>query len=152
MDALCHPYHNELPRSLRNNVPKLTFEGENLDNHAQQALLRLIGLAKNPQELAERWGIVVISKSGGTLETAAAFRVFRDELERYYGPQSREATELVIPITGEVGRLQVAAASTTRRSGTQRVRWSRWSQALERCPGTLRRGIRWGSSRAGPRA
>lgn len=105
-EALCNPYHNELPRSLRNNVPKLTFEGENLDNDAQQALLRLLGLAKSPQELAERWGIVVISKSGGTLETAAAFRIFRDELERYYGANSREATELVIPITGEVGRLR----------------------------------------------
>ena len=105
-EALCDPFHNELPRSLRKNTPRLSFEGENLDNDAQQALLRLLALSKDPRELSQRWGIVVISKSGGTLETAAAFRVFRDALENYYGETSREATDLVIPITGDVGRLR----------------------------------------------
>ncbi|MCA8990772.1 MAG: glucose-6-phosphate isomerase [Planctomycetaceae bacterium] len=105
-EALCDPCHNDLPRELRGNAPRLSFEGDNLDNDAQQALLRLLSLYKNPQELAERWGIVVISKSGGTLETAAAFRVYRKALEAYYGASSAEATELVIPVTGETGRLR----------------------------------------------
>jgi glucose-6-phosphate isomerase len=105
-EALCHPYHNELPRELRGNAPRLSFEGENVDNDAQRGLLELLALSKNPRELADRWGIVVISKSGGTLETAVAFRIFRDALEAFYGPASPEATSLVIPVTGETGRLR----------------------------------------------
>lgn len=106
-EALCDPYHNELSRAARGNVPKLYFEGNNLDNDTLSSLLSLLkAQCTNPQELAERWGIVVISKSGGTLETAAAFRIFRDALEEYYGAGSAFAKELVIPVTGESGKLR----------------------------------------------
>jgi glucose-6-phosphate isomerase len=54
----------------------------------------------------ERWGLVVISKSGGTLETAAAYRAFRKELGEYYGLHSPRLRELVVPITGLQGMLR----------------------------------------------
>ncbi|WP_417850581.1 glucose-6-phosphate isomerase [Thalassoglobus sp.] len=106
-EALCDPYHNELSRSERGDVPRLYFEGNNLDNDTMSSLLKMLKTqCVRPQELAERWGIVVISKSGGTLETAAAFRMFRDALGEYYGHQSHLAQELVIPVTGETGKLR----------------------------------------------
>ncbi len=106
-EALCDPYHNELSRSARGDVPKLYFEGNNLDNDTMSSLLNLLQTqCTNPQELAERWGIVVISKSGGTLETAASFRMFRDALEDYYGAGSDLSKQLVVPVTGETGKLR----------------------------------------------
>ena len=109
-EALCHPYHNLMTREQRGGVPALHFEGENLDNDAAAGLLELLKThCTNPKELAQRWGIVVISKSGGTLETAAAFRVFRQALETYYGAGSEQAKTLVIPVTGESGKLRSIA-------------------------------------------
>ena len=106
-EAVCHPYHNDLARAERGGVPRLYFEGDNVDNDAVHGLLQLLSLrCKNPQELAERWGLCVISKSGGTLETAAAFRIFRNALEQYYGAGSDLSRNLVVPITGEVGKLR----------------------------------------------
>lgn len=106
-EACCHPYHNELTRSERGGSPRLYFEGDNLDSDATSGLLDLLQKrCKNPKELTERWGAVVISKSGGTLETAAAFRIFRQALEKYYGPDSAEARNLIVPVTGEKGKLR----------------------------------------------
>ncbi len=106
-ESLCDPYHNELARSARGNVPKLYFEGNNLDNDTLSSLLNLLkSQCLNPEELAERWGICVISKSGGTLETAAAFRLFRNALEEYYGADSDFSRQLVVPVTGETGKLR----------------------------------------------
>lgn len=106
-EALCRPYHNELSRKDRGGVPRLYYEGENLDNDAARGLLGLLqSQCRNPNSLAHRWGMVVISKSGGTLETAAAFRLFRAALEEYYGADSEQARSLVVPITGEEGKLR----------------------------------------------
>lgn len=105
-EALCHPYHNELDRESRHGAPRLYYEGNNVDSDALLGLQELLALkCRNPDDLAQRWGIVVISKSGGTLETAAAFRVFRKQLEDYYGPDSKLSRELVIPVTGDTGKL-----------------------------------------------
>lgn len=106
-EALCHPFHNELSRSDRHGTPRIYFEGNNLDNDSVAGLLGLLRLqCRSPKDLADRWGIVVISKSGGTLETAVAFRVFVDALEHYYGSASAEARHFVVPVTGETGRLR----------------------------------------------
>ncbi len=106
-EGLCDPYHNEQPRELRGEIPRLYFEGNNVDNDAAQSLLRLLKTqCKDATDFAQRWGIVVISKSGGTLETALAFRLFREALEEYYGSESREATRYVVPVTGETGKLR----------------------------------------------
>ncbi len=109
-EALCHPYHNELSRETRNGIPRLSFEGNNVDSDAVSGLLDLLSAGTDPSNLADRWGIVVISKSGGTLETAVAFRVFREALEKFYGSDAPESTKLVIPITGETGKLRSLSA------------------------------------------
>ncbi|TWT93924.1 glucose-6-phosphate isomerase [Stieleria varia] len=107
MDACCDPYHNELSRAARGSKPRMYFEGNNVDNDASAALMnRLIagGYGDSPAE--ERWAIVVISKSGGTLETAAAFRQFLRTLESSLGDEAPQwLSRLVIPVTGESGKL-----------------------------------------------
>lgn len=111
-EALCHPYHNELTRDRRGGAPRLYFEGNNIDNDALRGLLELLGTAcTDPHNTAHRWGITVISKSGGTLETAVAFRIFRQALEQFYGRDARECRELVVPITGRKGKLRDLCAT-----------------------------------------
>lgn len=106
-EGLCHPYHNELSRAERGGAPRLYFEGNNLDNDTLAGLIELLRRrCANPDDVLQRWGIVVISKSGGTLETAAAFRVLRQTLEDYYGPDSDRSRRLVVPITGAEGKLR----------------------------------------------
>lgn len=99
-EALCDPCHNELPRDGRPG-PRLYFEGNNVDSDALDSLLALLG-SGNKTNLADRWGIVVISKSGGTLETAAAFRLFLEAIENFYGGIDA-ARDRIIPVTGETG-------------------------------------------------
>jgi glucose-6-phosphate isomerase len=106
-EAVCDPYHNQRPRAERGGTPKLFYDGNNLDNDFTSSLLSLLtGTGRSPRNLDDRWGIVVISKSGGTLETAAAFRIYRAALERFYGEASREARELVVAVTGDTGKLR----------------------------------------------
>ena len=73
-EACCHPYHNELSRGERGGWPRMYFEGNNVDNDARRACSTCSAAAARPPTSTSRWAIVVISKSGGTLETAAAFR------------------------------------------------------------------------------
>lgn len=104
MDACCQPYWNELSRGARGSRPRMYFEGNNVDNDASRGLLRL--LASEPVEAGKpNWGIVVISKSGGTLETAAAFRQFLSALEADCDGDQARVRERVIPITGNGGKL-----------------------------------------------
>ena len=105
-EALCHRYHNELSRERRNGIPRIYFEGNNLDNDTIHDLMELLA-----GDTATRWGMTVISKSGGTLETAAAFRLFRRALEERHGADSGELRRLIVPVTGETGRLHDLAAA-----------------------------------------
>lgn len=106
-EALRNPYHNEINRLERNDQPRLYFEGNNVDNDAIQAMLSMLrSQYSNSADPTNRWGTVVISKSGGTLETALAFRIFRKELEDYYGADSEEAKKYIVPVTGETGKLR----------------------------------------------
>jgi glucose-6-phosphate isomerase len=100
-EACCHPYHNELSREDRNGRPRVYFEGNNVDNSTVAALQDM--LARNAKE---RWAIVVISKSGGTLETAVAFRLFLRQLRDACKDQPELLPELVVPVTGGKGRLR----------------------------------------------
>lgn len=97
LEACCHPYHNEAPPSLRGGRPRMYFEGNNVDNDA------LLGLLDILASDTRRWGLVVISKSGGTLETAAATRIFLRRLAEE-GATS-DLGRLVVPVTGESGKL-----------------------------------------------
>jgi glucose-6-phosphate isomerase len=106
-EALRSSYHNELPAKDRPGNPRIYFEGNHFDNDALQEFLDMIQLTcVDPEIREERWGAVVISKSGGTLETAAAYRAVRREMAEYYGPHSPKLRELVIPITGAKGKLR----------------------------------------------
>jgi glucose-6-phosphate isomerase len=75
-DALCAPYYNEFS-ALRKGMPRIYFEGNNLDPDTLQVLLKNL----NPKKTA----VVVISKSGETTETKAAFMVVEDWLKRGVG-------------------------------------------------------------------
>ncbi len=106
-EALRSAYHNELPPEKRLGTPRLYFEGNNADNDALQELLDLLqAVCVDPELRAERWGVIVISKSGGTLETAAALRVFRREATEFYGLHSERLRQLFIPVTGATGKLR----------------------------------------------
>ena len=106
-EAMCHSYHNELPPKVRLQTPRIYFEGNNLDNDALQDLIELLEhTCVDPEYREERWGIIVISKSGGTLETAVAYRVFRNEAAKFYGSRSDALRQLFVPVTGAKGKLR----------------------------------------------
>lgn len=106
-DALCHSHHNEVPPNTRMGRPRLYFEGNNVENDSFQDLLDLLeNTCVDPNLREERWGAVVISKSGGTIETAAAYRAIRNELFRYYGRTPETIQRYVVPITGLSGKLR----------------------------------------------
>jgi glucose-6-phosphate isomerase len=111
MEGCCEPYWNELSRGRRGSKPRLYFEGNNVDNDATQGLLHLLGAheKKVAKDETERWALVVISKSGGTLETAAAFRQFLAALESSCGGDKSKVASLLVPVTGEGGKLHKMA-------------------------------------------
>lgn len=75
-DALCPPYYNEF-EALRKGRPRVYFEGNNLDPETLSALLKNL----NPRKTF----VVVISKSGETTETKAAFAVVEPWLKKGAG-------------------------------------------------------------------
>ncbi|REJ68602.1 MAG: glucose-6-phosphate isomerase [Planctomycetota bacterium] len=103
-DACCHPYHNELSRAERGGRPRLYFDGNNVDNDATSGLRELLSGA-NFDDLDQRWAIAVISKSGGTLETALSLRTFLTTLRKASGLGEPELGRYVLPVTGASGRL-----------------------------------------------
>src|SRR5262245_45453277 len=106
-EALRSAYHNELPPETRLGVPRIYFEGNNVDNDALQELLDLLQVTcVDPEIREERWAVIVISKSGGTLETAVAYRVLKREAAEYYGSRSERLQQLFVPITGATGTLR----------------------------------------------
>jgi glucose-6-phosphate isomerase len=107
MDACCDPYHNELDRAGRGSRPRMYFEGNNVDNDASQALLSRLAAGGYGDTAAERrHALVVISKSGGTLETAVAFRQFLAALQSTLGNEAQKwLPKLVIPATAASGKL-----------------------------------------------
>jgi len=104
LESCCHPYHNELSRAERGGRPRMYFEGNNVDNDAAAGLLDLL-----PRDAAgavdKQWGVVVISKSGGTRETAIALRIFLRALRDSVGGDSDRVAELLVPVTGREGKL-----------------------------------------------
>ena len=106
-EACCHPFHNELPRGERGGRPRLSFEGFNMDNDSAQGLLDLVAPAGKPRsdDLLDRWAVLVVSKSGGTLETAVATRLYLQKLADAVGHDQKRLAEVVVPVTGKSGRL-----------------------------------------------
>ncbi len=118
-EACCHPYHNELSADERqylnrgnaNTVkepPRIYFEGNNLDSDTMQGLIDLLESRTSQQGRAGRCGIVVISKSGATRETAVALRVFlrqvgRDHAARRVAAITEPASKLFKLATEGIG-------------------------------------------------
>lgn len=106
-DSLCHTYHNEMPAKMRMGKPRIYFEGNAVDNDTLQEFFELLdNTCVDPEIPEERWGVVVVSKSGGTIETAAAFRAIKAEAVRYYGWKSELVQEVIVPVTGPTGKLR----------------------------------------------
>ncbi|GIW81782.1 MAG: glucose-6-phosphate isomerase [Gemmatales bacterium] len=107
-DSLCNTYHNELSSDARMGVPRIYFSGNNFDNDALQDLLDLLQTTCVDPEAGreERWGVIVISKSGETLETATTYRAFRREAAEYYGSSSELLRQVIVPITSQTGKLR----------------------------------------------
>ncbi|MEJ5340012.1 MAG: glucose-6-phosphate isomerase [Thermogutta sp.] len=99
-EGCCHPHHNELPREQRRGHPRLYFEGNNLDNDTMAGLIEL--LENRPDE---KWGIVVISKSGSTIETAVAFRIFVEALRRHCQKKELSLGEHILVVSQEGSNL-----------------------------------------------
>jgi glucose-6-phosphate isomerase len=104
-EALRPQVHNERTRTARNGDPRIYFDGWNVDTDQQCALLELLEqrASGHPNTPDGRTAVIVISKSGGTLETAVAFRTFRAFVEKCFPGQERE---LIVPVTGDSGRLR----------------------------------------------
>ncbi len=85
IEALTHPYRNELPRSAREGRPKIYWEGNNVDPDSMASLLGLLPTTQ-PRDIERAFTLNVISKSGTTLETAVAFRIFHERVRQVYGP------------------------------------------------------------------
>ena len=103
MECCCQPYFNEYSRAERGSRPRMYFEGNNVDNDWTQGLLQLLKTESDP------WAIVVISKSGGTMETAVSFRQFTAALKENVGAD--RLGELIVPVTGKSGKLASLADS-----------------------------------------
>ena len=103
MGTCCQPYFNELTRAQRGGRPRMYFGGNNVDNDWSQALLEFLRTNSTGDGPEGKWAIVVISKSGGTLETASAFRQLLAELEKLVGTEN--LPDYVVPVTGASGKL-----------------------------------------------
>lgn len=79
--------------------PQVLFAGHNLDaDELGETLDYLMSGARSKRD-PHPFTVSVVSKSGGTLETAAAFRMVRDAMKRLYG---RSYAERVVAITDPV--------------------------------------------------
>ena len=75
IEAVRGDFHNELCS------PKVYYAGQNLSGAYLRKLIEVV----NEKEIC----IIVISKSGTTLETALSFRILGDMMEEKYGEESR---------------------------------------------------------------
>ena len=91
-DALCAPYYNEF-KPLRKKSPRIYLEGNNLDPDTLQVLLKNLKPKKT--------FVVVISKSGETTETKAAFALVEAWLKKGVGKQyGRQIFAITDPQSG----------------------------------------------------
>jgi glucose-6-phosphate isomerase len=105
--ALCHSHHNEMPAKLRMGKPRIYFEGNSVDNDPLQELFELLeNTCVDPDLVEERWGVVVVSKSGDTIETATAYRAVKAEAAKFYGPKSEMLRKVIVPVTGPKSKLR----------------------------------------------
>ncbi len=91
-DALALAYYNEFD-CLRKGRPKIYFEGNNLDPATLRVLLKNL----NPKKTF----VIVISKSGETIETKAAFMILEAWLKKEVGKNyGRQIIAITDPVSG----------------------------------------------------
>ncbi len=84
-DLFCGPYWNQMSKEERGGCPKLYFNGDNLD---PEHTIGLIEQVKREAHRAKSHGksyrllLIVISKSGSTVDTMATFFVMKKALEK----------------------------------------------------------------------
>lgn len=93
-DALCPPYYNEF-KTLRKKAPRVYLEGNNLDPDTLEVLLKNL----NPRKTF----VIVISKSGETTETKAAFILVEAWLKKAMGAKcGRQVLAITDPESGSL--------------------------------------------------
>jgi glucose-6-phosphate isomerase len=93
-DALCPSYYNEFS-AVRKGGPRIYFEGNNLDPDTLSVLLDNL----NPRKTF----VIVISKSGETTETKAAFMVVEEWLKEHVGKNyGRQIIAITDPESGSL--------------------------------------------------
>lgn len=97
--ALRPPHWNELSATARNGYPRLHVL-DNVDPATISATLGRLALARTL--------VIVISKSGGTVETMAQYLIVREALEAAVGEEAARA-QLVFVTDPEVGALRAIA-------------------------------------------
>ncbi|MCX5712426.1 MAG: glucose-6-phosphate isomerase, partial [Candidatus Omnitrophica bacterium] len=96
-DALMPVYFNEFSKT-RKNKPRIYFEGNNLDPDTLSVLLKNL----NPKKTF----VVVISKSGETTETKAAFMVVQSWLKKTVGKKyGRQIIAITDPEAGSLRKI-----------------------------------------------
>ena len=107
VSALRSSFHNELPHEARPGIPRIYFDSTNIDNDSVRDLLELLETScVDPELREERWSLIVLSKTGATLETAAALRVFQRDAREYYSSRSDRLKTLFVAVTGPEGKLR----------------------------------------------
>lgn len=107
VEALKSSLHNQLPAEARLGSPRLYFAGDSCDNDTLQELRDLIEVTcVDPDRREERWGVIVVNRSGTALEPQVALRVFRRDAIEYYGHHSEWTRFLFVPVTGALGPLR----------------------------------------------
>ncbi|MFS0576481.1 glucose-6-phosphate isomerase [Sporosarcina sp. 179-K 3D1 HS] len=101
IEMLTHSFNHDLPKEARKRgTPQIFFVGHHLDPTYMADLMDILQ--------GKDFSINVISKSGGTLEPAIAFRMFRQLLEDKYGPQ-QAASRIYVTTDREIGTLKALA-------------------------------------------
>ena len=88
-DVQCGAYWNELTKEERNGFPKVYFSGNNIDPRSTGDLIHHLEDESKILQYHEKRNLkvllLVISKSGGTLDTMSNFMVVYDALQTYPG-------------------------------------------------------------------
>ncbi len=99
IEMLGHAFHNQLPKGRRK-APEIYFAGNNMSARYHLQLLEVLA----DKDIC----VNVVSKSGTTTESAVAFRLFRELLEKKYGKD--EASKRIYATTDkEKGALKKLA-------------------------------------------
>lgn len=88
-DVQCGAYWNELTKEERNGFPQVYFSGNNIDPRSTGDLIHHLEDESKILQYHEKRNLkvllLVISKSGGTLDTMSNFMVVYDALQKYPG-------------------------------------------------------------------